>query len=126
MNRTGTISTTLAAVLAAGLLACSPDGNEAVEKAQEEFKKTTEERMEALQDRMNELKGEIEEPERSQVEGRIEAWEQEFEALENKVQTAKVATLEQLQELERDVNEALNDLRANFEALSRDLRASIR
>jgi hypothetical protein len=59
------------------------------------------------------------------VQPRIESWERQYENLENKVEETKIATMAELRSLESEVNATLNNLRAAYNDLAADLRASL-
>jgi chromosome segregation ATPase len=124
----------LTAMAAAAFIACSPGpdrraGQSAVpdlEEARAEFQESAEERMQALEDEMNRLKDQVGNiDEMPDVQVRIEQWERRYRELEEKLESKQAATLDEWRTFESEVNTALARLRAAYDELASDLRASL-
>ncbi len=124
----------LTTMVAAGLVACSPGPDRRgeqtavpdLERARAEFQETTEDQMRALKDEMRRLKDQVGDiDEMPDVQVRIEQWERHYQELEEKLESKEKATLEEWRTFESEVNTALARLRASYDELASDLRASL-
>jgi hypothetical protein len=121
-------------MVAAGLVACSPGPDRRaeqpavpdLEQARAKFQDSAEEQMQALKDEMNRLRDQVGDiDELPDVQVRIEQWERGYQELEEKLESKEAATLDEWRTFESEVNTALARLRASYDELASDLRASL-
>ena len=134
-TRTRWMIPTMTMMVAAALVACSPGserkaGNDAavpdLEQARAQFQPRTEERMQALKDEMKSLKDQVGEvDEVPDVQVRVEQWERQYQELEQKLESKEAATLDEWRRFEGEITTALDRLRASYNELASDLRASL-
>jgi predicted nucleic acid-binding Zn-ribbon protein len=135
MKNEKTLWMPLMTMMTAGFLACSPGPDRQVrdeavvpdlEQARAAFQESAEQRMRALQDEMKQLKDQVgDTDEVPDVQVRIEQWERRYRELEEKLESKKAATLDEWRAFESEINSALDQLRASYDDLARDLRASL-
>jgi hypothetical protein len=134
MKNHRTFPLTLSAMAAAAFIACSPGPDRQaeqpvvpdLERTRAEFQESTEERMQSLQDEMNRLKDQVGDlDEVPDVQVRIEQWERRYRELEEKLESKQAATLDEWRVFESEVDAALARLRASYDQLASDLRASL-